>query len=204
MLESIRIHCFHLLSLRFGLSNSVFCPFPYGVMQETLFPTSSVSGKYNNHATILSFRSPWWKRRCFLRHAEQNGQFVGCFLPFFMPFDCRNDFFSKISVRKWHILICFLYFCRAFAIKAIADIIKGVNYALYIGHSERRKFKLIINGIAEKMSRVSCIINPRSVPRRAIPQRHTFEAYITFSVRFYLLVNNQWFFLRPRMTDGQV
>ena len=112
--------------------------------------------------------------------------------------------FLKISVRKWHILICFLYFCRAFAIKAIADIIKGVNYALYIGHSERRKFKLIINGIAKKMSRVSCIINPRSVPRRAIPQRHTFEAYITFSVRFYLLVNNQWFFLRPRMTDGQV
>lgn len=173
-------------------------------MQETLIPTFSVSGKYNNHAAIPSFRSPWSKKRCFYPYAQWNCHFVGCFLPFFMPFDRRNDVFSKISVRKWHILICFLYFCRAFAIKAIADIIKGVNNALYIGHSERRKFKLIINGIAEKMSRVSCIINPRSVPRRAIPQRHTFEAYITFSVRFYLLVNNQWFFLRPRMTDGQV
>ena len=123
-------------------------------------------------------------------------------------FLCRSTvetmFFRKYQFANALVSIIFWFFCRAFAIKAIADIIKGVNYALYIGHSERRKFKLIINGIAEKMSRVSCIINPRSVPRRAIPQRHTFEAYITFSVRFYLLVNNQWFFLRPRMTDGQV
>lgn len=130
--------------------------------------------------------------------------FCRLFPAIFMPFDRRNDvFFENISSQITYSHF-FLYFCRAFAIKAIADIIKGVNYALYIGHSERRKFKLIINGIAEKMSRVSCIINPRSVPRRAIPQRHTFEAYITFSVRFYLLVNNQWLFLRPRMTDGQV
>lgn len=112
-------------------------------------------------------------------------------------FLCRSTvetmFFRKYQFANALVSIIFWFFCRAFAIKAIADIIKGVNYALYIGHSERRKFKLIINGIAEKMSRVSCIINPRSVPRRAIPQRHTFEAYITFSVRFYLFVIKQWF-----------
>ena len=99
-------------------------------------------------------------------------------------FLCRSTvetmFFRKFQFANALVSIIFWFFCRAFAIKAIADIIKGVNYALYIGHSERRKFKLIINGIAEKMSRVSCIINPRSVPRRAIPQRHTFRGIYNF------------------------
>ena len=89
-------------------------------------------------------------------------------------FLCRSTvetmFFSKISVRKWHIFICFLYFCRAFAIKTIADIIKGVNYALYIGNSKLPQSESPVDGIAEKMSRVSCIYYSRSVPRILYPQ----------------------------------
>lgn len=122
---------------------------------------------------LVPFRMESCKKRCFYPYAQWICHFVGCFLPFFMPFDRRNDVFSKISVRKWHILICFLYFCRVFAIKAIADIIKGVNYALYIGHSKLPQSESPVDGIAEKMSGVSCIINPRSVPRRANLQRHT-------------------------------
>ena len=83
--------------------------------------------------------------------------------------------------------------CSAFAINAFVDIIKGVNNALYIGNSKLPQSESPVDGIAEKMSRVSCIRNPRSVPRRIIPHRHTFRVYITFSVKFYLLVINQWF-----------
>lgn len=70
LLEASQIHCFFFRSIQFGLRNSVSCPFPYGFMQETLFLTSSASGKYNNHATILSFRSSWLKRRCFYPYTQ--------------------------------------------------------------------------------------------------------------------------------------
>nr|WP_287573969.1 hypothetical protein [Prevotella sp.] len=52
---------------------------------------------------------------------------------------------------------------------------------------------MLVNGFAEKMSRVGCIINPRSVPRRANLSGTLFGGYITFSVRFYLFVIKQWF-----------
>ncbi len=52
---------------------------------------------------------------------------------------------------------------------------------------------MLVNGLAEKMSRVGCIFNPRSVPRRINLSGTLFGVYITFSVRFYLLVIKQWF-----------
>ena len=90
------------------LATLVSCPFPYGVMQETLFPTSSVSGKYNNHAAIPSFRSPWSKRRCFYPYAQRNCHFVGCYLPSMVLFCPKNIVSSKISVCKCFSLNYFL------------------------------------------------------------------------------------------------
>ena len=52
---------------------------------------------------------------------------------------------------------------------------------------------MVINDIAEKMSRVGCIINPRSVPRRTNLSGTLFGVCITISVRFYLFVINHRF-----------
>ena len=50
--------CFHIRSVSSGYRNSVSCTIPYGVMQETLFLTSSFSEGCNHRATIPSRTFP--------------------------------------------------------------------------------------------------------------------------------------------------
>lgn len=79
------------------------------------------------------------------------------FLPYCRICDLQNTDSHRFLVTLRHIR----------SKKAFAIHTKGVINALFIDYSERRKFKMLVNGLAEKMSRVGCIINPRSVPRRA-------------------------------------
>ena len=63
---------------------------------------------------------------------------------------------------------------------------------------------MLVNGLAEKMSRVGCIINPRSVPRRTNLSGTLFGVMYNF-LREILSVRHQANgFLRPRISDGQV
>ena len=82
-----------------------------------------------------------------------------------------------------------MYFCSAFAINAFVDIIKGVNNALYIGNSKLPQSESPVDGIAEKMSRVSCIYYSRSVPGILYPKGTLLGGNIAFSVGLHLLVN---------------